>query len=531
MMKVDRIDAEEVILVIPQSSVLFHSAVNFKILRSAAHRLHKTLAVVTADPKGQSLAGRAGLPAYKDVELNEEIADAASAPFPAPPARPSELLATPREIKIKYKRKLPVSRPVSPSSAVLSESPAVSESSEREFSRWLRPKLKPNFLRRLTVLGWIAISVGVLGLVIYLAIPKATITLEISAEPFSHKFQLVLADKNDKEAAGQNVFNGRFVSVEKSLTQTFAATGSKNNGNKASGMVTIYNYTRGTKPFGLRAQTRLQAPDGQIFKLQDELLIASASVGASGKLLPGRASVRVEAAEGGTQGNLEAGTKFTIPGLGTVGIDMVYGQNDNPFTGATDAESKMISEEDIKLAQDSISKNVFVDAEAELQKQIGRKEELIPALIKNDIINIVPSGAAGTARDNFDLNIQVRSWTLLPDKGQLDKIMQNTINSVVPANRELTVPTLQGVKIVLENADFDAHIIDFTVDIDGSVAPKISSTELAESLANRSLKSVEALFNSIPDIISNKITLWPFWVKKMPLLESNIKINFSYINQ
>ncbi|MFA5967411.1 MAG: hypothetical protein WC805_02760 [Patescibacteria group bacterium] len=531
MMKVDRIDAEEVILVIPQSSVLFHSAVNFKILRSAAHRLHKTLAVVTADPKGQSLAQRAGLPAYKDVELNEEIATAAVTVSSPPLVNPDELPVAAREIKIKYKRKLPVSRPVPPPVAVITTAAAATRSSERETSRWLRPKLKPNFLHRLTVLGWVAISLTVLGFVIYLVIPKATINLEISAEPFMHKFQLVLADKNDKEAAGQNVFKGRFVVVEKKLTQTFAATGTKNNGNKAGGIVTIYNYTRAVKPLGLRAQTRLQAPDGQIFKLQDEILISSATVGAGGKLVPGRANVRVEAAEGGTQGNLAAATKFTIPGLGTTGVDMVYGQNDNPFSGATDEESKMISEEDIKLAQDSISKNVFIDAEAELQKQIGRKEELIPTLIKNDIINVVPSAAAGTARDNFDLDIQVRSWTLLPDKGQLDKIMQNTINSVVPANRELTSPTLRGVKIVLGNADFNTHIIDFTVDIDGSVAPKISTAELSESLANRSLKSVEALFNSIPDIISHRITLWPFWVKKMPLLESNIKIDFSYINQ
>jgi len=530
MMKVERVDAEEVILVIPQSSVLFHSVINFKILKSAAHHQHKTLAVVTADPKGQSLAGRAGLPAYKDVELSEEIAEA---PLPSTSAfvAPSELRTSPREIKIKYKRKLPVSRPSSSLTTDIAESATITHSTEPEFPRWLRPRLKPNFTRQLTVLGWVIGSLVVLGFVIYLAVPRATILLEMGAEPFTHKFKLVLADENDKEAAGQNIFKGRFVVVEKKLTQTFPATGTKNNGNKASGTVTIYNYTRSAKPLGLRAQTRLQAPDGQIFRLQDEVLIASASLGAGGKLIPGRAKIRVEAAEGGTQGNLAANTKFTIPGLGSTGVDMVYGQNDDPFSGATDKESKMISEEDIKLAQDSISKNVFVDAEAELQKQIGRKEELIPSLIQNDIINIVPSAAADTARENFDLDIQVRSWTLLPEKGKLDNIMQNTINSVVPANRELTSQTLRGVKIILDGADFNNHIIDLTVDIDGLIAPKISSAELAESLANRSLKSVEALFNSIPDIISYKVTLWPFWVKKMPLLESNIKIVFSYINQ
>ena len=280
---------------------------------------------------------------------------------------------------------------------------------------------------------------------------------------------------------------------------------------------------------GLRAQTRFLSPLEQVFKSQEEILISSAVVGSGGKLVPGRAKVRVGAEAGGTQGNLPANTKLTIPGLGSIGVDLVYAINEDPFVGGTDAEVKMITDEDIKTAQESISKNVFFDAEAELQKQVGKQEELIPALIQNDIINVVPSAAAGTARENFDLDIHVRSWTLLPEKNQLDNIIQTTITNIVPANRSLTPQTLRGAKITLDNSDFSTHIIDFTVTIEGLVAPKISASELSESLANRSLDSVENLFNSIPDILSHKVILWPFWVKKMPLLEGNIKINFAYI--
>lgn len=533
--KIERLDAEEVVLVIPKSSVLFHSIVNFKILKSETQRQNKVLAMVTLDPKGHQLAQRAGIPVYKDLDLSkEDIQNNAVVVSASNETKNQSPQAS--EVKIKYKRRAPSSRPLTtPNQEVITDDEIIPIKSSTLSSviGIKRPKIKlrEDWPRNLGVIGWVLGSLVVLGVVIYLVVPRAEVNLEISAEAFSHKFKLVLADQNDKDAAGQNVFKGRFVVVEEKLTQTFDSTGIKNNGNKAGGVITIYNYTQASKPLGLRAQTRFVSPDGQVFKSAEEVLVSSAVVGGSGgKLVPGRAKVRVEAEEGGAKGNLATDTKLTVPGLGALGIDLIYAVNEDPFVGGTDAEVKMITDEDIKTAQDSISKNVFVDAEAELQKQVGKNEELIPALVQNDIINVVPSAASGTARDKFDLDIHVRSWTLLSNKNQLDNIIQTTITSIVPTNRELTPQTLKSARIDLDHADFSTHIIDLTVIIEGLVAPKISARDLSESLANRSLVSVENLFNSIPDILSHKVTLWPFWVKKMPLLEGNIKINFAYVS-
>lgn len=538
--KLERLDADEIILVIPKSSVLFHSLINLKILNTEAHRQHKALSIVTVDNKGHQLAERVGIPAYKDLDLTndkdikqDDLIPTASLRSPAPVFSS----AKGQPIKIKYKRKLPASLKPQQQYPVSVEEPSMSSRSSwragiQSFTaKSVAITINQNFRKNFLLLTWALGALVVLGIVIGLVIPKATVNLEIRSAPFVHSFKLVLADETDKEAVGQNVFKGRFVEVEKKLTQTFPATGSINNGNKASGSLTVYNHIRSTKPFGLRAQTRFLSPDGQIFKSQSELLISSATVGSNGKLMPGRASVTVEAESGGTKGNLPIDTKFTIPGLGANGIDLVYGQNEVPFVGGTDEETKMVTEEDISKAKESISRNVFIDAEAELQTKANKKEELIPVLVQNDVINVTPSVQFGTARDNFDLDIQVRSWTLLPPKGKLDNIMQTTVNTIVPENQALTSTTLRSLKLVLDNANHDKHFMDFSVMIDGAIAPKMSDRDIAESLANRSLKSVSLLFDSIPDVISHRVSLWPFWVKKMPLLEGNIKIIFSYINQ
>ncbi|MBU1083056.1 baseplate J/gp47 family protein [Patescibacteria group bacterium] len=528
--KMANVMGDEVVLVIPKSSALFHGSVNLKILKSNAESMGKNLSISTLDQAGRALAEKVGIVLRSSSEEeNASVAPVVASNDNQGNVQPTKLPPIPitnKRVKIKYKPKFPEFRRTKETVIKVDSPSIVATDADIEESR---PRLKifggktnPSFL-------FILLALIILGGVFYFVLPRATVSLEIKSEPFNHKFKLVLADAQDPEAAGQNVFKGRFIEVPKEIIQTFPATGVKNYGNPASGEIVIYNRTKVIQ--GLVAQTRFVSPDGQVFRIDKEILIAPARAASNGSLMPGRSRVRVAADSGGSVGNLPAGTKLTIPGLNNFLVELVYGQNDEPFVGGTDDEVKIISEDDIKSARESISKNVFSDIAIELQKQVKKDEELITALIQNDIIDSVPSNGVGDKREAFDLRVQVRSWTLLPLKGRLASIIQNSTTAVVPIGKELTPQTLKNPKVTLDNADFLSHIIDYTVEIDGLVASKIDEAELVGSIANRSEESVSRLITSLTDIVSHKIVLWPFWVKKLPLLESNIKINTSYIGQ
>lgn len=513
--------APEVVLVVPKGSVLFHSAVNLKILKSESASRGQSLALVTMDARGRDLAARSGITVYK--ELTQTEGEVPPAKLPSGTDRRADLAPAQSEVKIKYKRKLPQSQSVSEMEIEVNQEPPTASG--------LGPDLKPRdpgWSRNGLMVVFIAVALLILGGVVYFVLPRATVQLDIRSEPFNHRFKLILADKDDLNAAGQNVFKGRFVEVTEEIVQTFPATGIKNEGEPASGIVIIYNYTKTLK--GLIPETRFVSPTGLVFRISEDVLIAPARAGSDGRLIPGRTKARVTADEGGTDGNLPAGTKFTVPGLGSVGIDLVYGQNQEPFSSGSDQEIKIVSDEDIESARESVSKNIFLDTETQLQDQVSNNEELIVPLIQNDIIDSVPSVAAGATRGTFDLKVQVRSWTLLPDTDKLGSIVENTLITLIPRNRSLTPQTLKGARIVMDNADFLLHTIDFTVEVDGLIATKIDSADLAGSIANRTLESVEKLLDSVPDIVSHKIVLWPFWVARLPLLESNITLEFSYIS-
>lgn len=518
---------EEIVLVIPKSSALFHSNVNLKILKSNAENLGKNLAISTLDQVGRIMVEKVGIKFYSDVDeenINAVVVTSKKdIPSIAEPMTPPPMPISGKRVKIKYKPKFPEFKRIN---NFIAQTPPTATTVDIEEKQ---PRTKLFSSKNSLSILFVVLALAILGGVICFILPRATVQLDIKSEAFNHKFKLVLADTSDQQAAGQNVFKGRFIEVSKEIIQTFPATGTKNHGNPASGEIVIYNRTKAIQ--GLVAQTRFVSPDEQVFRIDKEVLIAPARMGSNGVLMPGRVRAKVVADSGGTKGNLPAGTKFTAPGLNAFLTGLIYGENDTPFVGGTDDEIKIISEEDIKSARESISKNVFLDITNELQTQVKKDEELITPLIQNDIIDSVPSNGIGDKREAFDLRVQVRSWTLLPPKGKLASIIQNSANTVVPAGKEFTPQTLKNPKITLDNADFLSHIIDYTVEIDGLVAPKIDQAELIGSIANRPTETADKLINSLTDIVSHKIVLWPFWVKRLPLLESNIKIITSYIGQ
>ncbi|OGB74218.1 hypothetical protein A2V68_00410 [candidate division Kazan bacterium RBG_13_50_9] len=520
LLKLAQVVADEVVLVVPKGSALFHSVVNFKILKSESEELGKRLSLVTTDSRGPDFAGRAGITMYQNIDLESTDKNAP----PPPPAAESHLqpVVHQPEIRIKYKRKLPRSQ-LSGQLQPLPTAPMVPYPVEAVSEADAPP---PRVRLGSGGLVWlfVAIAVLLLGGVAYFALPHATVHIDLQAEPFTHKFRLVLADQEDVSAAGQNVFKGRFVEVAKEVVQTFPATGSKNLGEKASGTITIYNYTASLK--GLIPDTRFVSLDGQVFRIGADVLIGPARGS-----VPGRAKAKALADEGGSAGNLPADTKFTVPRLGPTGIDLVFGKNEQPFSGGTDEEIKVVSEEDIESARESVSKNVFLDIANQLQAELQRGEELIPALIQNDIIDSVPEVSAGAERETFDLKVQVRSWTLLPPLNKLSDIINNTVTTITPKDQAVTSQTLHGARIILDNADFLMRTLDFTVELDGLVARKVDTSELADAVANRTPQNVAQLLDSIPDVVSHKTVLWPFWIKRLPLLESNIKIDFAYVSQ
>ncbi len=512
--KIDRLKSPNFILIIPPGGALFRSALNLKILKQYLEKNNRSARIGTADPMGIVSATAAGfdltevtsptpeVEAAETFQINDftENTETEEPQFedetPAYPTSPSHI---PRKLSAGGFGALVRSATTTKVQLRLSR--------QHQITLWL-------------VLGGLLIlaSVG------YFLIPKATATLEVQSEEFKKQLSLVLADEQDLQAAGPNILTGRFLEITRESVSTFSATGEKNNGNKAEGKITIFNHTGSIE--GLLANTRFKSATGLVFRLKNEILIPPAK-----NKVPGKATMDVVADEGGTKYNVAAGLKLSVPGLNTTAQALVYGETASAFTGGTDQITKVVSEEDLEKAKEAAAKNVFAEAETELRKQLKRNEELTPAFIQNDVVDSMPNVSVGAVNPQFEIRVQSRSWTIAIHKNELQKAIANAAAFEVPEEKQITQRTIDSAKVDVVEGNFLTHRVNLLVSLDGRIGPKIDAGEITKNLANQPVDSGRAYLQSITNIASSEITMWPTFISRIPLLTNNIKVDVVYLGE
>lgn len=520
--RLQRAKSNDIVLVVPQRALLFQSPINLKILKRQTELLGKTISLVSRDEVGRNFANQAG---FKVLEkLGEEVSESPGEIVEQAPPEEMPLRASSKHPTIKYKKYEPRPQDLKTAARITpTESDALSPSPAIRPPKTTRQRIKLERHHQVFI-GFVVIGLIVLGSVGFFILPKAHASIEVQSEPFSKQFTLLLADEQDLQAAGPNVLTGRFIEVTREKDSSFDATGEENKGEKATGKVTVVNYTGSIQ--GLVANTRFRSPNGLIFRLQSEVLVPPARSGN-----PGKASVAAVADEGGTKYNVSSPMKLTIPGLGSAGIDLVYGEVEGAFAGGTDDITKVVSEEDINKAKEEASKNISVAAEAELSDLLKRGEKVTPEFIQNDVIDVMPSVSAGAKKDQFDVRVQSRSWTILVSQNDLSDAIANAAAFEVPEGKQVTENTVKNAKIEVAESNFLSHRITLVVTLDGRIGPKLDQKEIVASLANKSIPEGEASLRDLPEVTSATIEIWPTFITRIPLLVSNIQLHIIYIGE
>ncbi len=228
---------------------------------------------------------------------------------------------------------------------------------------------------------------------------------------------------------------------------------------------------------------------------------------------------------------MSAPMKLTIPGLGDVGVSMVYGEVAGSFTSGTDDITRVVSEEDINQAKEEASKNVSVAAETELSETLKRGEELLPEFVQNDVIDVVPSVSAGAKKDQFEIRVQSRSWVILVGQGEVDQAVANAAAFEVPEGKQITDNTVKNAKIEVVESNFLSHRITLLVTLDGRIGPKLDRDEVVAGLVNKSIDESEEILRDLPEVTAATVEIWPTFITRIPLLASNIRLHIIYLGE
>ncbi len=531
--RISKTSESELTLYVPPRSLILQNVLNLKIVKHIADAQNKSLKLSTADPLGLAYAGEAGMsvesepvelpltaPAVQDYQQDVDEAEVYTQEDIYGDDEEEEdddaLSIDPTPTKF---AKFPWLHSIG--ALNLTKVKSVFRKPQKIDLNRYKPQLETHHKQSLALIGVAAFILVAIGIFV---LPKATVALEVPAEAFSKQFRLVLADEKDVQAVGQNIVPGRFIEVVDEHIASFTATGEENKGSKASGQINVINHTPAIQ--GLLAGTRFQAPNGAIFKTNHEILVPPAK----GKT-PGKAIVEATSDIGGTKNNVKAPMKLTIPGLGEIGKDTVYGEVFGAFSGGTDDIVRVVSEADIDKAKEEASKNIFVSAETKLQDLLRAKEELNPLFIQNDIIDAIPSVTPGAKQEKFEIRVQSRSWTVVTKKDFFKHSLGNAAGGQTPEGKQLTQKTLDSAKVEAIDSNFLTHRINLLVTLDGKVGPKLDTKEIAKNLSNKRTADAQNYLKTQSGIASSNIVPWPSFLPRLPYLVNNIRVQITYLGE
>lgn len=312
-----------------------------------------------------------------------------------------------------------------------------------------------------------------------------------------------------------------FIEIEGEKSQNFPSSYLPK-AKKAQGKIRVYNFYS-TWPLTLRAQTRFLSSEGKLFRSPKKIVIPGKKK-KGGKWVPGYVDVEVIAAEPGPEYNIGP-SKFSLPGLaGTNLYTLVYGESFKAMQGGSLGKEYQILKEDLEKAKQILAKVTKEQNLKKLKEKAKREKKVfLPETAFHEILEVESSPALGSNVKEFNFKIKILTKGLAFLKKDLDNLAEKLIEKNLK-KEEIFWPKTLSLNWEILDKDLEKKEIILNLKISAKVSQKIEKEKLKEILSGKS--SREAFFLLENQFEKVEISLFPFWLKKIPKNLNKIFLEF-----
>lgn len=541
---IDKVQASSgrvVALVLPKRATMLQSIVNMKLLKRTADTTKKNIVLVTTESSLMPLAGAVGLHVAKtpnsrpeiplgpdaiddeeeqvsetdllsddDPEFTAENAGArpvgdlaagagATMPLPSRPKPDSgiETLELDNE---------------DPKPAVGAASAGLARAAAKKPAGPKNKKLHiPDFnrFRMMLIFGGLALVLLIVGGYFALVVmPKATIAIKTNASNVNTDIDFALSTSASNLSTSSKTVPAKEAKIQKTYTGAAQATGQKNNGEKATGAITMTvcatNFNATTPiPAGVGVSS-----GSKTFITQERAVLSPAGGCNGGSGFRYRAdNVAIKAQNPGTQYNV-SGADFKVAGRSDVTAT-------GSASGGTDDIQTVISQADIDNAKGKIDAG-NTDVRDELKDQLDDQGlYAITATYNAGAPEDVTSAKVGDEASSVTVTRTVTYTMLGAKESDLKALVDQDIKSQIDTSVQgiLTQGINQGAFKVRELTASGANM---NIQTTAEVGPSIDTTAVARDAAGKKSSEIKSAIASNPDITDVTVKMSPFWVTKAP---------------
>lgn len=373
------------------------------------------------------------------------------------------------------------------------------------YGRSLKVKLGRNFLIPLGAIGFL-VALLVLG---YLYVPKATVNLSVDSEALVKSFEIEASPSAQSINEEQRVIPAVKITATGQEESEGEATGKKEVGEKAKGVVTLYNKTNSEKSFPagtVISKGRVEGEDLR-FLLENGLTVPARTSTTSAEQVttyfPGRVEVSVTAEKIGEEYNLSRGETFNVANYPTNDfIAQCYAD----FAGGTKRKVSVVSIKDREKLEEELKSKLESRLRNDLESRLVGDQKLEKGAVSFKELKKDFDKEVGEEADKFNLKMEFSALGFAYSQGQLKDLLGKLLKEFVPEQYELSSAE-GGVEVF--GAKTEKEVLEFTAKVQGFVIPKIDKESLRNELAGKPLDWGCSYISSIANIRDCSINLWP----------------------
>ncbi|MCA9348817.1 hypothetical protein KC878_01590 [Candidatus Saccharibacteria bacterium] len=495
-----------VALVIPKRAEVFSSMVNMKLLKRVATQAKKQIVLITDNANVSKIAGAAGV--YVAPSLRSK---------PAIPVTQPAGLDTLKSVEEHQLYSEKTTDSVDTNS---------SDSKDADASSKKKSKIKvPNFnafrVRLiLVVVGLLAIP-G-LWYVGFKVLPSAKVVITTNAKNLPASVELTSTKETDTLDLEKKLIPASSEQNKQQYTEDFEATGEKNIGDKASGLMTISNCKKD--------DTTATIPAGTVFTSGSLNYVSAVKVNLDSANFDGSQNcksngghvktITVTAQKAGDQYNLSS-RSYTIKGFSAeitaFGGDMSGGSTDI---------ATVVSQEDI----DSAVQRLYANKDDQ-----AIRNQLSNTLTSNGLIPVTDSFYAKEADPVSDVEIdeETAGGTVTLDVVYTMRGVRETdVLAFMLPELESMAGDLQVIESGVASALYKATRLDsgeykITVSTTGVAGLVLEKTAVFEEIKGRPADEAAAELRGREGITSVEVTSSPFWISSIPNKQDKVVIEIN----
>jgi hypothetical protein len=511
-------DAGRVVLVASGRTKATTSAVALRLLAQVAADEGREIALV-ADGAARALAAEAGIAAFASVaDANAEGAVPLEPPAPqrapihvvrgepepaAPELPPAELAAGElAAVPVTAPRGMEETQavPVPPPAARPSRQPSrprPARAAGRRRAAWVLPAVL------------LALLVGA-GAALGALLPAATVMIRpraVSVGPLTYDLRPEV-----HAATGEPLTS----------TQQGTATGHRTQRTAATGVILLINYS--DENVTVPAGTTVSAGRHVLFQTTQAVTVPDSFFG-----FVGTANAPIEAVERGPGGNVDANAIDTIEdrdvdrALRGQGPNDRRVRNDDPTSGGDEQALHVVRKSDMSAVTDAIRQ----DLEQQLADKRGQNGEdrIYPAQGAPRLQIEIPDDLEGhTSAEPFTFELtgtlqDDQPYVLRPDAETAARAALAEDETAAPSGTAIQMDTAQ---VQLGEAELDGSEVVVHARVTAQAVPEYDPSTLGRQIAGQTKDGAE---QELASIGRTTVTLWPFWVDRVPQLEWRINVD------